>query len=77
MIIILYLIVVLINCYFIITYLLDNYNRGKVITVGMLFKHILICLLSWLYIIVMLVAWMCYPIYILSNKPLFKKKHGN
>ena len=77
MIIILYLIGVLINCYFIITCLLDNYNRGKVITVGMLFKHILICLLSWLYIIVMLVAWMCHPIYILINKPLFKKEHGN
>ena len=74
MIIILYLIGVLINGYFTTTCLLDNYNRGKVITVGILFKHILICLLSWLYLIVMLVAWICYHIYILSNKPLFKKK---
>ena len=74
MIIILYLIGVLINSYFMVTCLLDNYNRGKVITVGVLFKHILICLLSWLYLIVIIVAWICYHIYILSNKPLFKKK---
>lgn len=74
MIIIIYLIGVLINCYFMITCLLDAYNKGRTITVGILFRHILICLLSWLYLIVMTVAWLCYHIYILSNKPLFKRK---
>ena len=74
MITILYLIGVLINCYFMVTCLLDNYNKGKAITVGSLFKCILICLLSWLHVIVILVAWVCYHIYMLSNKPLFKKK---
>lgn len=74
MIIILYLIGVFINCWLMVTYLLDNYNKGKTITVGMLCKYILICLLSWLYVIIMLVVWVCYYIYIFSNKPLFKKK---
>lgn len=74
MIMILYLIGVLINCWLIVTYLLNNYNKGKIITVGILAKHILICLLSWLYIVFILIAWVCYHIYILSNKPLFKKK---
>ena len=75
MMIIIYLIGVFVNCYFMVACLLDTYNRGKVITVGILFRHVLICLLSWLYIIVMLVAYICYHIYILSNKPLFKKKN--
>lgn len=74
MIIILYLIGVFINCWLMVTCLLDNYNKGKIITVGMLCKCILICLLSWLYVIIMLVVWVCYYIYIFSNKPLFKKK---
>mgnify|MGYP004419470837 CR=1 FL=1 len=76
-IIILYLIGVFINCWFICDYLLDKYNKDKTIAVVLL-KNVLICLSSWLHIIIILiiilVAWLCYLIHIFSNKPLFKKK---
>lgn len=70
---IIYLIGVLINCYFIIMMLKKDYNDGKVITIGDLFKNIIICSLSWLVILYVLITWLCMYIYIIFTKPLFKK----
>ena len=70
---IIYLIGVLINCYFIIIILKEDYNDGEVITIGDLFKNIIICSLSWLVILYVLITWLCMHIYIIFTKPLFKK----
>lgn len=70
---IIYIIGVLINCYFIIMMLKKDYNDGKVITIGDLFKNIIICSLSWLVILYVLITWLCMYIYIIFTKPLFKK----
>ena len=70
---IIYIIGVLINCYFIIMMLKKDYNDGKVITIGDLFKNIIICSLSWLVILYVLITWICGYIYIIFTKPLFKK----
>ena len=70
---IIYLIGVLINCYFIIMMLKKDYNHGKVITIGDIFKNIIICSLSWLVILYVLITWICGYIYIIFTKPLFKK----
>ena len=70
---IIYLIGVLINCYFIIIILKEDYNDGEVITIGDIFKNIIICSLSWLVILYVLITWLCMHIYIIFTKPLFKK----
>ena len=71
---IIYLIGVFINCYFVINDLICKYNTDKIITVGEFTESILKCLTSWLSILLMLIAFLCMHIYILFNKPLFKKK---
>ena len=70
---IIYLIGVLINCYFIIIILKEDYNDGEVITIVDLFKNIIICSLSWLVILYVLIILLCMYIYIICTKPLFKK----
>ena len=68
-ILIIYLIGVLINCYFAICTLKDEYNAGDVITIGDVLGWIMICIMSWIF----LLAGICVHIGIISNKPLFKK----
>ena len=65
---IIYLIGVLINCYFIIMMLKEDYNDGEVITIGDFFKNIIICSLSWLVILYVLIIWLCMYIYIIFTK---------
>lgn len=66
---IIYLIGVLINCYFAICTLKDEYNAYDVITIGDVLGWIMLCIMSW----IALLAWICIHIGIISNKPLFKK----
>lgn len=77
-ILIIYLIGVFINCCFAINALKHKYNKVKVITIGKFLEDILLCflpwiLLSWLFILILLVAWLCLHIESIVNKPLFKK----
>lgn len=72
-ILIIYLVGVFINCRPIIVTLKEKYNAGKAITIGEFLENILICLSSWLFILVILIAWLCVHIEIIVNKPLFKK----
>lgn len=72
-ILIIYLIGVLINCYYAICMLKDEYNAGDIITIGHFLGYMIICLLSWLFLLFALVAWLCINIVIIANKPLFKK----
>lgn len=70
---IIYLVGVLINSYIAICMLKNEYNAGKVITIGNLLGHIVICLTSWIFLLFALVAWLCVHIGIIVNKPLFEK----
>lgn len=70
---IIYLIGVLINCYFAICTLKDEYNAGDVITIGDFLGWIMICITSWIFLLLASLAWLCVHIGIIINKPLFKK----
>ena len=70
---IIYLIGVLINGYFAICTLKDEYNIGKVLTMGDFLGWIMICIMSWIFLLLALLAWPCIHIGIIINKPLLKK----
>lgn len=70
---IIYLIGVLINCYFAIRTLKDEYNAGDVLTIGDFLGWIMICITSWIFLLLALLALLCVHIGIIINKPLFKK----
>lgn len=72
-ILIIYLVGVLINCYFAICTLKDEYNAGDVITIGDVLGWIMICIISWIFLLLALLAWLCIHIGIIINKPLLKK----
>lgn len=72
-ILIIYLIGVLINGYFAICTLKDEYNIGKVLTIGDFLGWIMICITSWIFLLCASLAWLCIHIGIIINKPLFKK----
>lgn len=69
---IIYLIGVLINIYFGIDMLKFKYNNEKVVTIGDILGHIIICLTSWLSILLVLIGWLGMHIESIVNKPLFK-----
>lgn len=72
-ILIIYLIGVLINGYFAICTLKDEYNIGKVLTIGDFLGWIMICITSWIFLLCASLAWLCVHIGIIINKSLFKK----
>ena len=72
-ILIIYLIGVLINGYFAICTLKDEYNIGKVLTIGDFLGWIMICITSWIFLLCASLAWLCVHIGIIINKHLFKK----
>ena len=70
---IIYLIGVLINIYFGIDLLKFKYNNEKVITIGNILGNIMVCLTSWLFLLLVLLGWLGMHIESIVNKPLFKK----
>ena len=74
MIIIIYLIGVLINCYILGRTLIEEYNTSKMITIGTFLGYTIVCLTSWVYTTIALIVWICCVLYTFFNKPLIKKK---
>lgn len=70
---IIYLIGVLINCYLTIIVLEEAFNDDETITIKDFIRIILVCLLSWLFILLILIGWLGMHIESIVNKPLFKK----
>ena len=70
---IIYLIGVFINIYFGVGLLKFKYNDEKVITIGDILKNIMVCLTSWLFLLLVLIGWLGIHIESIVNKPLFKK----
>ena len=70
---IIYLIGVFINIYFGVGSLKFKYNDEKVITIGDILKNIMVCLTSWLFLLLLLIGWLGMHIESIVNKPLFKK----
>ena len=70
---IIYLIGVFINIYFGVGSLKFKYNDEKVITIGDILKNIMVCLTSWLFLLLVLIGWLGIHIESIVNKPLFKK----
>lgn len=73
-ILILYLIGVPINCYLVYRELSKEYNAGRVITVGNLFRGLIACLFSWALIAIILGVYVCHGLFTFFNIPLIKKK---
>ena len=72
--IIIYLIGVLINCYILSRTPIKEYNTSKMITLGTFLGYTIVCLTSWVYTIIALIVGLCYWLYTFFNKPLIKKK---
>lgn len=72
--IIIYLIGIIINCYFLYPVLIKEYNTEEMITIGSFSGYILVCLTSWMFTILALTAWICCALYTFFSKPLIKKK---
>lgn len=74
MIIIIYLIGVVINCYIFYRTLIEEYNISKMITIGTFLGYTIVCLTSWVYTIFALIAGLYCWLYTFLSKPLIKKK---
>lgn len=72
--IIIYLIGIIINCYFLYPVLIEEYNTEEIITIGSFSGYILVGLTSWMFTILALAIWICWALYTFFNKPLIKKK---